>query len=190
MLWAVCAVPSRITHSSISVRHTVLMHSAILIIETRTPESCKSSQHGQQSPRRGRKSRVFFSCKQCLTGDSLRYDNPTSLLGGNSPFFWWSAQCGATRCVSAASIQSLLSPIAACWKLHPPTTSVDRIVLWLLSLFGLSNQGKEKSSCYIHAAVPAALCPYVSPSVCLFVCLYAQLRSTSFSSDDRRRRKN
>lgn len=79
-------------------------------------------------------------------------------------------QSGSTRCISAASIQSLLSPIAACSKLHPPTASVDRVVLWLLSLFGLSNQG-EKSSCYIHAAVPTALCPYVSPSVCLSVCL-------------------
>ena len=50
-------------------------------------------------------------------------------------------------------------------------------MLWLLSLFGFSNQGEEKSSCYTHAAVLIALCPYVGPSVCLFVCM-PKLRSS------------
>lgn len=103
-----------------------------------------------------KRKKVFFFCST----SSYKLDQSfKSLLGGRDPFsFWW--------CISAASIQSLLSPIAVCWMLHPPTTSMDRIVIWLLSLFGLSNQGEEKSSCYIHAAVPTALCPYVSPSVC------------------------
>lgn len=86
------------------------------------------------------------SCKQCLTGD-LGYNNPTRSTWRQQSFFWWSQQCGSTRCISAVSIQSLPSPMAVCWKLHPPTTSVDRIVLWLLCLFGLSNYGEEKSSC-------------------------------------------
>lgn len=51
-------------------------------------------------------------------------------------------------------------------------------MLWVLSLFGFSNQGEEKSTCHIHAAVLTVLCPYVSPSVFFFVCLYEQLRST------------
>lgn len=64
--------------------------------------------------------------------------------------------------IQSDSIQSPPSPIGVYWRLHPPTTSVDRTVLWILSLFSLVT--KEKSGCYVHAAVPTVFCPYVSPS--------------------------
>lgn len=156
MLWAVKAMPSRWRYSSISDLVTVLFHPAITessIVHSSSSKPIKSTQLEQQSNKNGKNPQVF----------ALFGIHKKSLLRAKS-LFSKHHQCRSTRCISAVSVQGLLSPIAVCWKLHPPTTLVEKIVIWLLSLFGLSNQGKEKSSCYIHAAVLTALCPYVSPS--------------------------
>lgn len=72
--------------------------------------------------------------------------------------------------------------------LHPPTTSADRIMLWILSLFSLVT--KEKSGCYVHAAVPTVFCPYVSPSAAVSVCLASLDSAPSDLMTDRKQMKH
>ena len=171
MLWAVWALPGRTTHSSISVRHTVLTHSSI-ISETHTLHAQLHRKH--VGPLSGR--RTVYKRRQphrslwVLWWERERERVSWVYLEATIHFLMITTEWINYRRGSAAPIQPLPSPIAVCWELHPPTTSVDRLLLWLLSLFGLSNQGEEKSSCYIHAAVPTALCPYVRPSAWLSVC--------------------
>lgn len=169
MLRAVWAMPNRPKYSTISVRYIVLIHAAILI-KTSTPGSHtqKAFKFTQLEHKSLQKQITglcsVYSFEQPL---DLRYNNPLRVYLEATIHFLNHQLDGFLQLLNSFCF----SPIAVCWKLHPPTCSVDRIVFWLLSFFGLSNQGEEKSSCYIHAAVPTALCPYVSPSVCLSVCM-------------------
>lgn len=87
------------------------------------------------------------------------------------------------KCICSASIQSLLSPIADSLTLHPPTTSVDRMVLWLLSSFGLvTRENRSPVATFTPQCSLLSVHMSVRLSVCLSVCP-AQMQSVW--SDDR-----